>query len=358
MPGLPKPPRKKRKPPKAPNYLGTIRTRKTKSGIRYYAEVMINGSMIYGPRVDSPEQARPALQQKLAEMAQKQRQAENPSENLSTLVPTYLNGRNTKHRAENTNDLANYAWKAVEPTLGHLTPSDISPELFHAAFAALPIAGDTKNRYQREVAAALHHFGCLIKTTRFPKSPTPDITVLDRKKQKLLLQTARHPRTQLAIQILLETGIRPAEACGLMHEDRFDDGIWIVRSRTMVKGRPTNKAPKTEQSKAWVPISSELQKKIGPPKQGFVLALGGIPWNTTNLRRAVRTVAIEAGLEAVNPNELRHTAAVNMLAAGVDPATVASITRHSMTTLLKLYYRGSNDLKRQALKKTQKYVGS
>ena len=126
----------------------------------------------------------------------------------------------------------------------------------------------------------------------------------------------------------------------------------------MVAGRPQTQNTKTEISKAWVPITPELLEQIGPPRTGYILALNNKPWRPDNLRRAIQALSERSGLGRVNPNWLRHTAAVNMLAAGVDPATVASITRHSMDVLLKLYYRSSNDLKRQALQRTKTYVNS
>lgn len=343
---------------KAQNHEGTIRSIRTKSGIRYWAVVMLNGLTYYGPRCSTASDARAALWKKIAAEAAQEKRLQSGEQTLSTLAPTYLSGPPTAHRSENTNILARYAWAAVEPALGPLRPSEVDATVLHAAVAAVQANGDTRNRYQREIAAMLSHFGNTLDPPRFPSAPEPEIRILTVPEQKRLVAAAYLPRTRLAIELLLDTGLRPSEACGLQHEDMDGDGFWVKRARPMVGSRPQTTGTKTSQSQAWVPLTKRLAKQLGPPRSGFVLGgEGGKPWTTANLRRAIKAAATDAKLGDVSPNELRHTAAVTMLAAGVDPATVATITRHSLTTLLKIYYRGSNELKRLAILKMQKHTG-
>lgn len=325
-----------------------VKVKTSKGETRYRAEVTINGRKFQGPRVALKKDARPALWAKIKEIA-----AQPTPEELRRSTP--VSSLPNVAKAPNSREVFRCALEAYAPHIGHLFPSQVTVEVLEAATDALDVAPVTKARYQREIVAALRREGVELK----PKSPmkpedkVPDIRVLSPVEQRALVAAALTPRIKLAIELLLDTGLRPGEACGLKHSDRFEDGIWVKRSRTMEQGRPNDKDPKTARSAAWVPLTEKMQTVVGPPLTGYVVGLRGRPWNTGNLRRAVIATAARANLGHVTPNELRHTAAVNMLASGNDPATVASITRHSVEVLLKIYYRGSNDLKREAMKRTE-----
>lgn len=331
---------------RAANHEGTVYKVKNRRGeVQYRAEVTVNGRRITGPRVALLKDARPALWAKVRAIA-----AQPTPEEAKSLTP--VSSLPNTARSPNSKEVFRCAIEAYAPAIGHLYPHDVTVEILEAASASLPLSAATVNRYQREIVKALRRAGRTLKPRNLEESE-PDVRVLSPLEQKSLEDAASNERSLLAIQLLLDTGLRPGEVCGLKHSDRFEDGIWVKRSRTTEVGKPVDKNTKTDRSRAWVPLTSRMQAAIGSGK-GYVLAgPTGKPWNTGNLRRAVQSAAFTAGLDGVTSNDLRHTAAVNMLAAGNDPATVASITRHSVEVLLKIYYRGSNDLKREAMRRTE-----
>jgi integrase len=149
--------------------------------------------------------------------------------------------------------------------------------------------------------------------------------------------------------LLLAIGPRSDETCGIRHEDRQDDGLFILR-------QGSKSTLKTAQSKAWVPLSTELQALIGPPRKGYILATAnGTPMSPNNLLRMVKSVASCTSVGEITTQELRHNAVVSLLQAGVDPRTVSEITRHSLEMCMRIYARVTQDHKRQAMKKLEKW---
>lgn len=208
----------------------------------------------------------------------------------------------------------------------------------------------TVHRYQRVLERMLALLGRRVTAPK-PRLRQPDVRILTREEQRELINRAVQPRTRLALLILIGWGLRSGEACGLMHEDRHENGVWL---RRVVTGTgQVDETMKTDESRAWLPfVDDELEQLIGPPRTGYVLATAnGTPMAPNNLRRMVQSVAEGTAYEGITPQELRHTAGVNMLRAGIDPATAASITRHSVETLLKIYHRVIVESKVEAMEK-------
>ena len=65
----------------------------------------------------------------------------------------------------------------------------------------------------------------------------------------------------------------------------------------------------------------------------------GTPLSASNVRRELDRIAAESGLPHVTPNELRHTAASNLSAAGVPIEQVADVLGHTDTAMLMEVYR-------------------
>jgi integrase len=65
----------------------------------------------------------------------------------------------------------------------------------------------------------------------------------------------------------------------------------------------------------------------------------GTPLSASNVRRGLDRITAEAGLPGVTPNELRHTAASNLSAAGVPIEQVADVLGHTDTATLMEVYR-------------------
>lgn len=70
----------------------------------------------------------------------------------------------------------------------------------------------------------------------------------------------------------------------------------------------------------------------------FCNEVGG-PMDPANLRRTFRGATEKAGLGRGTPNELRHSAASLMSAAGVPLEEIADVLGHSSTRMLEQHYR-------------------
>lgn len=138
---------------------------------------------------------------------------------------------------------------------------------------------------------------------------------------------AMSEQDRLTVLLCLEMGLRRSEACGLMHEDRDGDGVWIRRTVVVSKDSIQVKhTGKTAKSLSWVPLPPSLEPIIGKGR-GFVLG-GEEPLNPKTVSDRVRRILREAGVR-----------------------TAAELMRHDPGMLLKEYARSNEDLKREAVAK-------
>lgn len=335
---------------------GTIQTRKRLGKVVGYRGIIeIAKQTIYGPQVAKRSDALPALYAKLKRLERQDQQRELETitgPKLSTYARRLLTGQLRTEWAPNTLELGYTVLGRVNGTpLADLGIFEIGPQELQAWRDQLGISIGSANRYQRIIERWLALAGRNVKSPK-PKAPDPVIRILSRSEQEELIQRAHQPRTRLALMLLIDLGIRAGEVCGLRHEDRHDDGVFIVRqgSRDRLK---------TTASNAWIPLSDRLLELVGPPRSGYVLATeNGTAMAVNNLRRMVQSVAEGTAYADICPQDLRHTAAVNMLRAGVDALTVSTITRHSVDTLLKVYHRVEQEGKREAMRRVQDWKSS
>lgn len=330
---------------------GTIQTRRRNGKIVGYRGVVeVEGTAIYGPQTPRRSEALPLLYEKLRNLASRSGKPVNDSlagPTLSTYASGLLKGRLRSEWAPGTIELGYTVLGRVEASrLGDMGIYEIGAEELLQWRLGLGIGASSANRYQRIVEKWLSIAGQKVKAPK-AKESEPLIRILSLEQQNDIVQRAHQPRTQLALMLLLDTGLRAGEACGLRHEDREDDGGWIRR-------QGAREGLKSVDSNAWIPFTERLLERIGPPRTGYVLATeNGTPMAVNNLRRMVRSVAEHTPYADITTQDLRHTAAVNMLRAGVDAKTVSTITRHSVDTLLKIYHRVEQDGKREALRRVE-----
>ena len=319
----------------------------TKGGkvVGYQAVVKIGKKPFYGPMVQDPSLARSALLKKL--------QSGTPAEGepFSTSARGLLDGRLKKEWSEATLDLGRAVLERVDGSvLGEMFFHNVCPEDIVRWRNSIELSASSCHRYQRIVERWLNLLGNPVKAPK-PTVREPDVRILTRAEQRRLYGACRTERARFAVLMMFEWGLRPGELCGLKHEDRFETGVRVQRS---ISKRGVPKNTKTDRSKALLPIiDPELKKWIGS-KKGYLLGTRhNTPMVPDDLLEMVKAIALDAKLGDMTTMDLRHTAAVNMLSAGVDPATVASITRHSVDTLLKVYYRSTDHGKVEALKKSR-----
>jgi len=339
---------------------GTIQTRK-KDGkiVAYRGAITIDGKPVRGSWTEKRSEALPMLYAKLRRLANEYESSSTVGPELFPAATILLENRLKTEWRPKTYALGQCVLKHIENApIGKLGALEITQQDIVDWRLALKVSPSSAHRYQRILERFINLLGNKAKAPK-PKLSEPDLRVLTPKEQKFLIDRCVQPRTKLAMTILIKLGIRAGEACGLMHEDRHLGGIWIRRQIVEIDGGTDIAPTKTDESRGWIPLPAELQALIGPPRSGFVLATGkDTPMRPSNLRRMVQTVASGSKLAGITPHELRHTAAVNLLQAGVDPGTAASITRHSVETLIKIYNRVTTVHKEAAMEKVAQWLES
>ncbi len=65
----------------------------------------------------------------------------------------------------------------------------------------------------------------------------------------------------------------------------------------------------------------------------------GAPMDFSNLRRTVRDICAKAGVDAISPNEMRHSAATLLIESGTSMQEAADVLGHQDTRMLAKHYR-------------------
>jgi integrase len=157
--------------------------------------------------------------------------------------------------------------------------------------------------------------------------------------QQLLTVMPEPART--AVLVAAMTGLRVSEIKGLRWEDIVDDELQIRRSVAMGKVTDT----KTLSSRAPVPLLPLVKKALQDhrkrtPGDGFIFhGNTGNPLRLENvLRRSVKPVLAEEGLEWYGWHAFRRGVATNLHMLGVDDKTIQNILRHSTVAVTQALY--------------------
>ena len=209
-----------------------------------------------------------------------------------------------------------------------------------------------------------------VKLPRGLKPSTPKRALSRDDVRKLLIETEANQKLDLAIRVLLETGMRIGELLALSWDDvNFNTGTISVSkslSSTKSEGRIIT-SPKTASSIRTIPLTSSLVHKLMQWKANqaeerlligedylksdavFTMLFGNRmrqEWLSDNLRKA----ANKAGVTGCSPHILRHTFASRLMESGVDIKTAQELLGHSSSRMIiEIYAHSSEDQKRKAV---------
>ena len=153
--------------------------------------------------------------------------------------------------------------------------------------------------------------------------------------------------TLLAVALMIGTGMRGCELVAL----RVADVDLPSRSiRVLGKGR---RERFVYLSNEWIcqMLAAFLETRVSDEDKDWVfLNRSGQPLTTTALRARVKRAAREAGLSVpVTPHMLRHTAATQLIEAGVDIRFVQRLLGHASLTTTEIYTHIADTSLRQAI---------
>jgi site-specific recombinase XerD len=163
-------------------------------------------------------------------------------------------------------------------------------------------------------------------------------------------------RDKALLLLAIQTGLRLSELIGLRRRD-----IVLTRGahvRCYGKGRKERCTPLTKQTvtmlKAWLHDRRGSEDDVAfPNARGAPLSPDGLQYILTKHVARARDVCPSLKEKHVSPHVLRHTAAMELLQAGVDHAVIALWLGHESPETTQIYLEANMTLKEKALAKTK-----
>lgn len=222
-----------------------------------------------------------------------------------------------------------YTGKAVLPFFGDHRPEFLTRAMCRAYDTARQAAGKSQGTVWTELghlqAALNHHFG-RGRAPRLwrPAKPQTDKRILNAGECRRLIDAAHDPHIRLALILLLGTAARVGAVLDLTWERiDFDRGTINLRLDDSA----------TRKGRAVVPMNAGVRAALDVARRAalsdFVVEYAARP--VKSIRTGVKNAVRRADLGHVRIHDLRHTAAVTMLAAGVPLEKVSQVLGHSNT---------------------------
>lgn len=160
--------------------------------------------------------------------------------------------------------------------------------------------------------------------------------------------------------LAVQTGLRLSELTGLRHEDTYlGTGAYV---HVLGKGRKERCTPLTKQTaavlQAWLkePALGEGQI-LFPNRRGGRLSNDGVQYLLARHVATASEVCVSLRCKHVSPHVLRHTAAMELLQAGVDTTVIALWLGHESIETTHIYLEADLAMKEKALAKTRPHGG-
>ena len=228
---------------------------------------------------------------------------------------------------------------------------------------------------------------CSKKSVKLPKQAQEEVEVLQDWEYDKLLPCIPDSNEGRAIRLMLNTGLRASEVCGLRWKDLSDDYLTVnqtcmrMREYDGTKQKETKMGfgiPKSKKSHRDIPLTKSMQTLVNNQRL-YVNALRvkavkafeeektdkewqehdlvfctkiGEPVENRNILRTYHRILQAAGLNKRGLHTLRHTFATKALAAGMDVRTLSELLGHeNVATTLNLYCHSSLEKKREWMDK-------
>lgn len=155
-------------------------------------------------------------------------------------------------------------------------------------------------------------------------------------------------RDHALLLLTIRTGLRVSELVGLTRAElHLGAGAHVD---CLGKGRKRRSTPLDKQTVAV--LQAWLHERGGNNDDPLFPARTGERLSRDAVERLVTKHATAAGLKAITPHVLRHTAAMQLLHAGVDIAVIALWLGHEQTETTQIYLHADMTMKQRALDRT------
>ncbi|ASJ71642.1 tyrosine-type recombinase/integrase [Granulosicoccus antarcticus] len=153
----------------------------------------------------------------------------------------------------------------------------------------------------------------------------------------------------------VQTGLRVSELTSLKRKDiELGTGAYVY---VVGKGRKERYTPLTRETvtalKSWMTESdTSTEGVLFPSLRGKSMSNDGIQYLLSKHCRKAATLCPSLQDKRVSPHQLRHTAAMELLKAGVDVTVIALWLGHESLDTTRIYLEADLEMKRCALAKT------
>ena len=172
-----------------------------------------------------------------------------------------------------------------------------------------------------------------------PRVPRPQLSVWDVDQLREFLTVAGSHRLSAAFVLLATTGMLRSEVLGLRWSDiDFDDrSLSIVRTLTVVAGRPVVTAPNTAASRRLVYLDTRTIDVLRAHRDASTISrddyvfrsADGQPINPASFGNTFDRLVARSGLPRIRLHDLRHTYATLALRLGTHPVLLSERLGHT-----------------------------
>lgn len=176
----------------------------------------------------------------------------------------------------------------------------------------------------------------VVRQVRAPKIPERRVIPFTEQECRRILQSAKNKRDRAIILVLLDSGIRRSEICGLSVEDWLPGALKVFgkgkKERVVPISDPTELAIKNQL----------LDRKIdGEGINGgdalFACEISKNRMTSTTIGSIMRRLRKYSGIRDIHCHRFRHTFAISFLRNGGDIYTLQKILGHSSLDTVKIY---------------------
>jgi integrase len=181
-----------------------------------------------------------------------------------------------------------------------------------------------------------HNVVSAVSPPRVPR-PEPSVWTVDQLRDFLIVASAH--RLSAAFVLLATTGMRRSEVLGLRWSDiDFDDpSLSIVRTLTVVAGRPVVTSPKTIASRRLVYLDTRTIEALRAHRDASTVSrdayvfrsIDGQPVNPASFSNTFDRIVARSGLPRIRLHDLRHTYATLALRLGTHPVLLSERLGHT-----------------------------
>lgn len=257
--------------------------------------------------------------------------SQEPSRSVKKLIAHYMRSSKWATKAANTKKSYLRSFRYFEDKIGSVDPASIRRRHVIEMRDALATTPTTANHRVATLSVLMEHG---IDIDWIERNPARGVSSLKGTKTREpwpqdMVEAFRETatgETLLLFELLVGTGQRIGDVLAMQWGHVSEDGITIRQGKT--------------KAEVWIPFTARLAAVLEQtPKRGIHIVTqdNGRPVSYNLAWKWIKTVRDEIGAQAWDIHSLRHYAASELAALGLDDQHIMSITGHASGGMVRLY---------------------